>query len=126
MIKKSDGSGNTMYTYVKCPACGNKKKHYEQISAEAVKDGTAKPGFTAPYDYKSGLVVDPVIDAALPLGAKVRFIQTAIDVCETCGCLYAPMVVRGRTEKKLTTPGEQKKRDGRPEFFGIDGKKIFG
>lgn len=108
MIKETDKQGNTKYQYVKCPACGSKKRHYERISAEAIKAGTVGPEFLIPFQHDSRLVVESIKEATLPVGSEVPSIMAATEICMDCGCVYAPMVIIGKAKKSITTKGQEK------------------
>ena len=126
MIKETDEDGNTKYTYVKCPACKSKKRHYEDASNKAVKMGVAPAGFLEAFTYNSRAIADPVKLNALKPGEEAPLMVSALEICKGCGCVYAPMVISGKVKKTLTTGVEQAKKDGKPsELFSVDGKKIL-
>ncbi len=101
MEKETDKQGNTKYKYPKCPACGSENRHFEKMSEEAVKSGSAKEGFLIAYQHTNGIIADPQMEAILPLGSEIPAITVATDICVDCGCLYAPMVITGKAKKQL-------------------------
>ncbi len=100
MEKKTDGKGTTQYRYPKCPMCKSKKRHYENISAKAVSMGTVKPGYVQTLEHRSEIIADPAILNKKPVGTQAPSIMFALDICEDCGCVYAPMVITGKAEKQ--------------------------
>jgi len=101
MIKQADGQGNTVYKYPKCPMCGSKKRHHEEMSNKAIKQGTVEAGFLMPFTYESRPVADDRKTRLLPMGAEVPAITTATEVCMKCGCVYASLVVHGKVKKVI-------------------------
>ena len=101
MIKETDKEGNTKYQYVKCPACGSKKRHYEKVSEKAAEADLAKPGFLVPFNYDSRVVAEKMKLDIAPIGTGAPSITTATEVCMDCGCVYAVMVITGKAEKTL-------------------------
>lgn len=99
MIKETDNEGTTKYTYVKCPACGSKKRHYEHASEKAIKMGIAEAGFLMPYMHDNRAVVDPRKDRFLPTGTEAPTVISATEICMECGCVYAPMVIQAKGKK---------------------------
>jgi len=108
-------TGMTKYTYAKCPACGSKKRHYEDACERAIKMNVAPPGYLVPFSYNERIIADPIKEAVLPLGAELPSITSALEICKQCGCVYAPMVITGKAKKSLTTGGEQAKE--RPKIY---------
>lgn len=104
MMKETDKEGNTKYQYGKCPACGSKKRHYEDMCEKAIKAELAQPGFLVPYNYNSRVIADKLKLDAAPLGSEVPSIASATEICKDCGCVYAPMVITGKAKKTLTPP----------------------
>lgn len=104
MIKEVDGQGNTVYRYVKCPACGSKKRHFEEMSEKAIKMDLAGKGYLEALIHQTRVVADPVKLAGQPLGAEAPSITFALDICKDCGMVYAPMVITGKAKKTLTPP----------------------
>ena len=117
MKKETDGKGNTFYKYVKCPACGSKKRHYEEGSKKAIEMGVAKPGTLMPYQYDNQIMGDPALVASAPIGTEIPSITTALEVCKDCGCVYAPMVITSKVKKQLATPAQQAKKDDKPKLY---------
>jgi len=104
MIKETDKDGTTKYKYVKCPACGSKKRHFERMSEEAIKIGMAKPGHLEAYDHVNRVVADPAKLAVAPIGSEAPSIVVATEICMDCGCVYAPMVIRAKAKKTIAQP----------------------
>ena len=117
MIKTSDDAGNVKYTYVKCPGCGSKKKHFEDISNKAIKMGVAKTGYLTALGYETQHVGMPSLIAIAPLGSEIPTITYALEICKACGMVYSPMVITGKAKKALTTPGEEKKKAGQTRLW---------
>ena len=113
MIKETDDQGSNKYKYVKCPACGSKKRHFEGLSETAIKMRSAKPGYLIAFMLENRLIGDPEIIRSLPLGTEIPSVISAIDICMDCGCVYAPMVITGKAKvtsavkpSKLILPGQ--------------------
>lgn len=101
MEKTSDGAGTTKYRYTKCPACGSKKRHYEEACEKAIKMGVADKGYLVPFLYDNRPIKDPGKEASIKVGDEVPTITAAVEICKDCGCVYAPMVITGKAKKTL-------------------------
>ena len=111
MEKTTDGEGTTQYRYPKCPACGSKKRHYEEASEKAIKMGVADKGFLVPMIYDNKTIMDPTKQASIKVGDEAPTMTAALEICKDCGCVYAPMVITGKAKKtllptKLVLPGQ--------------------
>lgn len=110
MIKEKAKDGSTVYKYVKCPVCGSKNRHTEKMCEKAIKAGTVAPGFIVAFIYDHKMLIDPIKEASLPVGAEIPAITIAAEVCRDCGCVYAPLVITGKAKKSVTTDSASGKK----------------
>lgn len=114
MQKQTDGQGNTIYKYDKCPACKSKKRHYEDISGKAVEMGLAPDGYLVAYLYDNRPIGDETKLKVAKMGEQAPFITSATEICKDCGNVYAPMVITGKMTKHIVTQGEL---EGKPALW---------
>ena len=118
MLKTQNKDGSTTYKYTKCPACGSKKRHFEEQSEKAIKMDVAPVGFITAFHHDVRAVADAPTFERKPIGTEFPKIMAATDICKGCGCIYSPLVIAGKDKKtiemdagngggkKLWTPGD--------------------
>ena len=104
MVEKIvDGQGNTQYRYSKCPACGSKKRHFEEQCEKAIKMDVAPVDFIMAYEHDVRPIAEAQTFKGKPLGTEFPTIMVATDICKDCGCVYAVIVITGKDTKQTQT-----------------------
>lgn len=85
----------------KCPACGKSEPFFGMITDELKERGIVDKAWNFSLDMKSGPVMQPQKEAALPIGAEVPGYSFATDICSNCGCIYVVKLQRVNLKKTL-------------------------
>ena len=82
-----------------CPNCGSESRFFENMAKQLKTMGLARLDWKLGFHSGGGVIVDPVMEKQIPLGALVPSYNIATDVCTECGTLYAVWLSSSMVQK---------------------------
>lgn len=87
--------------FKKCPACGSKRRFAERLGKEAKKLQRIPEGVIVPLQCVGKRIIEKQLEAAVPVGGRIRAMRVFLDVCESCGCYYAVQIEQSWATKRF-------------------------